>query len=248
MAADIWKIVNGAYARLYPSRSLNMPAMQIGGVGLRDQFYLTRVSLGYGTCNIVPIDCIEAPRQELDIIWTTHPGQIWQAIYAVTDLFDFSYGADDLRQQNSRADTLWRNAASHIQAAAITLNSNFALEASVQSSCLAAELSMKGALAFLGYTDQQLQKISHHLGDAAKAICDQKPSARDAEFISAASTPNFPNYVGSRYNDHGLSRVELNALAMRAQFIAGEALRRVSTRDLESAIRNSPDAAPRVLP
>ena len=42
----------------------------------------------------------------------------------------------------------------------------------------------------------------------------------------------FPDYVKTRYHDHGLSRTQLMELCVKSQFIAAEALRRISNRNL----------------
>ncbi|WP_205418298.1 hypothetical protein, partial [Pseudomonas coronafaciens] len=57
----------------------------------------------------------------------------------------------------------------------------------------------------------------------------------------------FPDYVGTRYATHGMTRIELMVLAMRAQFVAAEALRRVSDRDFASMLEADPRNCPRPI-
>jgi len=58
----------------------------------------------------------------------------------------------------------------------------------------------------------------------------------------------FPNYVESRYSSHGLTRLELMALAVRAQFVAADAIRRVSDRNMAGDMEHCLDCPPRPEP
>lgn len=58
----------------------------------------------------------------------------------------------------------------------------------------------------------------------------------------------FLNYVESRYASHGLNRLELMALAMRAQFVAAEAIHRVSDRNMAAFMEALPDCPQRPEP
>ena len=65
----------------------------------------------------------------------------------------------------------------------------------------------------------------------------------DARLTAAAS--KFPDYVGTRYASHGLTRVQLMELAMRAQFVAAEAVRRISHRDMAGTMEARSDTPAR---
>lgn len=243
LSPALWNPVKAIYQKLYPSGDFSMPAMLIGGVALRDRFYPARVNVGFGTINIDPVKCIEIPPQELRVIWQQRPDQVWRAIYAVADLWDFAYGVNDLRSAKPEACVLWANAQSAIASTARTLTATQDHDAAVQSACLAAELSMKGVLAHLGWDEPRYRKLSHHLPELAQAIINERPSSGDAHLKAAAD--QFPDYVKTRYGPHGLTRVQLMGLAMRSQFVAAEALRRVSDRNLAGQIEHGPDAVPR---
>ena len=59
-------------------------------------------------------------------------------------------------------------------------------------------------------------------------------------------TKREPDYVGTRYASHGMARTELMVLAVRAQPVAAEALRRVSSnRDLASKLEADPNISSR---
>lgn len=62
-------------------------------------------------------------------------------------------------------------------------------------------------------------------------------STRETDkFLLLEACKGFPNYVSTRYSSHGLKRTELMALAMRSQFVAAEAVRCFSDRNLASKI------------
>ncbi len=69
MAPAIWEQVMTAYHRLYPSGNFGAGALLVGGVGMRDQFYLAHVNFGYGKQLIEPLKSIVIPEAELAVIW-----------------------------------------------------------------------------------------------------------------------------------------------------------------------------------
>ncbi len=242
----IWEQVMTSFHRLYPSGDFSIPPILIGGVALRDRFYVARVNVGWGQPSIDPMKCIDISHAELETIWNLNPEQFWRAMYSVADLWDFGYGASDLRGQNIEADTLWQKASSSIEATATLLANGHMLDAAVQSICLTAELGIKGALAALGVDESARRKLSHNIPDLLKKLMDMRPHESDMQAQSASG--HFPDYVKTRYSDHGMTRVQLNELAMRAQFIAADALRRLSVRNLAQQIQAESGNPPRSFP
>jgi hypothetical protein len=239
----IWDPLMAIYHELYPAGDFSMPAMLEGGVALRDQMYPVEVAVGYGGCAVNPIDCIKIPRQELELVFQHYPEQGWRAFYSVADLWDFAYGVDDLSHGAGDAPQLLANARSSLAATARILAGDVDIDAAVQTICLTAELSLKGALAARGWTETQYKKLSHHLDKLAEALIAEVSNANDDRLRGAVA--KFPDYVGTRYSSHGMTRAQLMLLAMRAQFVAGEALRRVSDRDLASQLEADPQTSPR---
>jgi HEPN domain-containing protein len=242
----IWERVMASFHRLYPSGDFSIPPILIGGVALRDRFYVARVNVGWGQPSIDPMKCIDISHTELETIWNLNPKQFWRAMYSVADLWDFGYGASDLRGQNIEADTLWQKASSSIEATAKLLANGHMLDAAVQSICLTAELGIKGALAALGVDESARRKLSHNIPDLLKNLMDMRPHESDMQAQSTSG--HFPDYVKTRYSDHGMTRVQLNELAMRAQFIAADALRRLSVRNLAQQIQKDSKNPPRSFP
>ena len=186
---------------------------------------------------------VEIPRDELEFIFEQYPEQGWRAFYGVADLWDFAYGVSDLEHGTGDAPQLLANARSSLAATARILAGDIDIDAAVQTICLTAELALKGALAARGWTEAQYRKLSHHLVKLADALIGEVSTAHDDGLRGAIA--HFPDYVGTRYASHGMTRIELMVLAMRAQFVAAEALRRVSHRDLASMLEADPRNLPR---
>lgn len=246
LAPEIREPVMDSFRRLYPSGDFSVPKMLTGGVGLRDRFYLAAVTIGYGTFGVDPLKSIQIPATELDTIWRLYPDEGWRALYSVADLWDIAYGIDDSRGHNAEADVLWNNAKSAVEAAARLLASGTLLSAVVQNACLTAELSMKAALTTLGAAENERRQLGHDLEQLANKLITYRATKSDARLRMCVQM--FPDYVKSRYSDHGLSCVALNELVMRAQYVAGEAARRVSARDFVSAMKSDVPIPPRRFP
>ena len=242
----IWKPLMSIYRGLYPSGDFSMPALFEGGVALRDRMYTVRVNVAFGQLAIDPVDCIEIPKQELEVIYKLEPEQFWMAFYSVGDVIDFAYGTDDLSHTGGAAYELLSNARSSIAATARILQGDLDIDSAVQSACLAAELAMKGALAHLGWAEARYRKLSHRLSDGAGALIKERPRRSDAQLGVACAA--FPDYVGTRYKSHGMTRRGLMMLAMRAQFVAADAVRRVTQRDFGSQLEADNKTPSRVVP
>lgn len=73
------------------------------------------------------------------------------------------HGVEELLSNGSPARDLLANARSSVVATPRILYGIFDLDAAVQTAYLTAELSIKAVLAHLGWTEQQLKSLSHHL-------------------------------------------------------------------------------------
>ena len=167
-------------------------------------------------------------------------------MYSVADLFDFGFGSDDLRGRSQEADEHFQNARSSMESAARLLATGASNEAAVQSACLTAELGLKGVLTLLGVGKNERKALSHHIHSLASRLAELKPASSDLRLRSVSCA--FPDYIGTRYKWHGLSRTELNELAMRAQYVAAEAIRRVSSRNMAAEVEGDPQNAARDFP
>lgn len=240
----IWTPLMDIYRKLYPTGDFNMPNLFEGGVAIRDRMYKVKVYVGFGTNRIEPLKSIEISPRELEVVFKHYPDDGWRALYGVADVWDFAYGIDDLSRNQGPEALLLSNARSSVASTARTLIGDLDIDSAVQTACLSAELAMKGALASLGWTEKQYRNLGHDLVKAAEALSKAAPRPSDAMLLGACA--QFPDYVKTRYADHGLSRKELMSLAMRAQYVAAEAVRRITDRDLAGQIgadsRNPPRA------
>ncbi|MEW9902679.1 HEPN domain-containing protein [Pseudomonas putida] len=230
----IWGPLMEDYRKLYPTGDFSIPALLKAGVAMRDRFYPVRVNVGLGTYSIQPFDMIEVSRPELERIFKNYPDIGWAALYGVCDLWDFAYGVDDLRLHDTPAVQQLKNAQSAIASTASILSQTLDTDSAVQTCCLAAELSLKGVLLHLGVDAVIVRNYGHNLRRIAEKLSQLRPNANDIRLLEACE--NFPNYVNSRYSAHGLTKVQLLALAMRAQFVAAEAVRRISERNLAGQV------------
>jgi hypothetical protein len=240
---SLWDPVTAIYKKLYPTGDFSMPAMLVGGVAFRDQMYSARVNVGYGNFSLDPLKCIDIAPRELAFIFQHFPDQGWRGFYAVCDLWDFGYGVDDAIKLGTPSKDLLVNTRSSLAATPRILSGDVDLDAAVQTTCLTAELGMKAALKHLGATDKELMNLSHRLPKLAEALVAKKSRSADA-MLNAASS-KFPDYVGTRYASHGLTRVGLMELAMRAQFVAAEAVRRISHRNMAGEMEARSDTLAR---
>ncbi len=244
LAPELWAPLMVIYHQLYPTGDFSMPRLLEGFVGFRDRAYIASVNIVFGTPSIDPLKCIDISATELNVIWWNDRLQVWRAIYSVADLWDFAYSVNDLSGQSPSADQLWTYAKSAITSTSMTLvNGGLHVDSVVQSACLTAELAMKGMLAFTGYSEDKIRAFNHRLSDLAEAVISYQSNNNDELLKLACSS--FPDYVKTRYKDHELSRVQLLTLGMRAQFVAAEALRRASDRNLAREIEQGNDSIPR---
>lgn len=224
-----------AYDRLYPEGDFGLPPMLEGGVGFRDQVFLVRANVGFGTFAIDPKDSIEISQSALLQVWQNSPRQFWRSYYVVADIWDFAYGASDLRG-NAETDALLANAHGHITAVARALRAAGNAAAVVQSACLVAELSMKGVLAQAGVPEPDRRRLGHHLPELAEAVIARMPNSDDDRLRSTVQA--FPNFINSRYEHHGMSRIGLIDLMHRSQFVAADSVRRLTERNLAGQLND----------
>lgn len=231
------------YRALYPDGDFAGPPLFEGGVVLRGQMYGVNVDVGFGDFSIDPAECINISREELGIIYRHEPGQFWNACYAAADVIDIAYGMSDFRHIDKDAYICLNNARSAVAANTRILKGLGDLDSVVQTSCLAAELAMKGALVHFGWTEKRLRRLGHNLEAVANALIEHCPTNSDDELRKACSA--FPDYVETRYAAHGLSRSELMSLAIRSQFVVADVVRRLTKRNLGAQVEADPETPPR---
>lgn len=232
IVAPVQKIYNS----LYPNGNFSFPPILSGGVAIRDNIYSVRVPLLYGERSITPLDFIDIDKSELEIIFTYYKEEGWQALYSVCDLVDFGYGASDLISTNSPATGFLERTIEQIAAFSNISSNHIPIEAFVQTALLSAELAFKATFIHLGDSEEYCRKkFSHRHVDMALYLAQKIPEQSDDEILKICK--NFPDYVYSRYNSTGLNRLELIKVAMGAQFVAAECIRRITDRNIMKSIQ-----------
>ncbi|MER8425584.1 hypothetical protein [Mesorhizobium sp. M1403] len=96
--------------------------------------------------------------------------------FAFADLYDFTYGVDDLRGSKPEGPTLWHMAGSNLGDAANALPTSFSVDSLIQSICMLAELSLKAALVFNGADPDEFKGAKgHDLVALAKRMSVEMP-------------------------------------------------------------------------
>ncbi len=165
--------------------------------------------------------------------WCRHEPKIAaMSYYTVADIYDLTYGINQRQQTNSIATKHWKLALSNLEDVANILTSNFSVDSVVQPICMVAELSMKAALLYCEIDEKTLKSksIGHNHIKLAELMASLKPHKDDTLIASVVN--KFPNYVMSRYNPAGLTRLDVVRLALGSQFIAASSVRRLSGQDI----------------
>lgn len=224
--------IMSAYRRLIPEIESNWPGFGIGIVASVDR--VRRVTLGvrHGEGMITTWEELGFATPEEWAAWCRNDHFIArQSEFTFADIWDFAYGFDELRHFNVDAEQLWKMTRSNLEDVANALPFSFSVDSILQPILLLVELSLKACLAFHGVSVEDLKnKYSHNIAklfDKTKEMAPHRDDALIDGFIR-----KMPSYVGSRYNSHGLTRLQVVELALAAQFVAASTVRRAGGSDL----------------
>jgi hypothetical protein len=230
------RLVKQHFAAYYRKEDLFMPPLHVGAFLYRDLFFPVRVPIIFGSpvIDLRKFLC-QVTESQFRLVFGEQVSALTFCDQAI-DLLDFVYGLDDLGKQdqfNSMTIEWWYLAKQQLEAAAATALGSFAKYAIVQNCCVSAELLLKGALLQEGVGQDLLSNANkgygHNLESIASKVCEIRGEI-DSRLVLAVVS-RMPSYVGSRYNDMGLTRVQLGHLLMNAQFLASEVLRCYSDRN-----------------
>jgi hypothetical protein len=236
------KLIQQYLAAYYRKEDLFMPPLHIGAFLFRDLFFPIRIPVIFGSpvIDLRKFLCQATESQE-DLIFGERTSTMTFCDQAF-DLLDFVYGLDDLSKQDlvsPRSVEWWNLARQQLEAASATILGSFTKYVIIQNCCVSAELLFKGALLQEGVDEDLLSKskngFGHNLESMARKVCEFR-SEINSELVLAV-VANMPNYIETRYNDIGLTRVQLGHLLMSTQFLAGEILRCYSDRNFKLAAR-----------
>lgn len=226
--------VRQAYARLIPEVEFTWPGMGTGLAASIDRVRKVIIGVVYGSVPITVFEGLGFTSHEEWGAWCRGRGDIAaRSAFAFADMHDLVYGIDHYRSLEN-VKTFWGLAADQLRLVAESLSQSGAISSAVlQPISLAAELAMKGTLLHLGIPEQDLRNrklYGHNLENLAQTMTQKNGHRDDPLLLSALS--KFPDYVGDRYRETTLSRMEVIALALDAQFVTASAVRRISGEDL----------------
>ena len=240
--------IQEAYRQLIPEVDTTWPGVGTGIVASVDQVRKITVAVIFGKGSISSYEALDFKTQKDWWFWCRADKKIAaDSQYAFADIYDFAYGLQALEEKSSpTAIELWKQAASNIDVIADSLANCYRTNSILQPICMAAELSMKGALLELGVPMNDLKKnFGHKFSALAEELSRICPHLEDKCFTDAAKL--LPDYVQTRYEDGNFNRLQLVKLALSAQFIAASALRRLSGVDQTVDMSNSDWPGPRQM-
>lgn len=243
---EVQKIIQ-AYETMIPEANATWPGMGTGLAVAVDQVrkLVTPVIYGNGG-GPLPIDkALGFESQQEWWAWCREDRNIAaESYFAFADVYDFTYGLDDIRGSKPDAEKLWHMAASNLADVANALPMTFTVDSLIQSICMVVELSLKAALVANGAKPEEFKgSKGHDLKALAKRLAEELPH-RDDPLIEVVIN-RLPHYVQSRYAPAGLSRLEVVRLALAVQFVAAATVRRLSSRDLAQQMESDGWPAPR---
>ena len=230
------ELIDKHFTTYYRKDDLILPPMHVGAFLFRDIFFPIRIPLVYGAAPINPASFLcQATSSQLELIFGNE--ESCMTFYdQFIDLFDFSYGLEDLNCENhvnAKALEFWRLSKWQLEAAAAICLGSFAKEAIIQNCCVAVELLLKGVILQekIANVDELQSKLRyrHNLPSMADIVGNELDDI-DSNLLKSV-IEKMPHYVKSRYDVQGKSRSELGHLLMHAQFLSGEVLRCYSDRN-----------------
>ena len=219
--------------KLYRPCDNGIGALHVGAIMFRDMFFRINIPIIYGEYMLDPFESIDMTLDQqrwLKANRREHGTFIDQFL----DLVDIGYGLDDLRSTALTVpDALSYISLSHMQleSAAATVTTQCDLRGAVQSSLLAVELVLKGAILLTNFPEKDLKDTFGH--NRIKMINHLKSHSTGIDFSRVSKVVDIlPMFVANRYAAKQPSRVETGHILMGSQFIAAEIIRSITTRNI----------------
>lgn len=227
--------ITAAYERLIPEVKSTWPGMGTGLFASIDRVRKFTVGVVMGTPHIPIYEGLGFTSPSEWFTWCRGNRAIQaRSAFAFADMFDLVYGTDSAGCKSARA--FWSLAAGQIKLVAEGLSQSGSVGSAIlQPICLSVELATKGSLLHLGVPESELKnKFKHDLVALAREVAVRKPHRDDPLLLAAVE--KFPDYVGGRYAQTGLTRLQVVSLALDAQFIAATSVRRLSDYDMSAQV------------
>ncbi|MGK4923726.1 hypothetical protein ACSLUB_14460 [Bordetella hinzii] len=242
--------IEQAYERLIPEVKFTWPGMGTGLAASVDRVRKVTIGVVFGTVNITVDKGLGFSGHQEWAAWCRGDRKIAErSAFAFADMHDLVYGINR-GVQHKNASTFWGLAAEQLKLVAESLSQSGSIGSAVlQPICLTAELAMKGTLLHLGVPEKDLKNpklFGHNLNKLGERMAKDSSHRDDALLLPALN--KFPDYVGDRYKETQLTRLEIIALALDAQFVAASAVRRISGEDMASQMEAAAGARGNFFP
>lgn len=232
--------IRRAYAQLIPQVEFTWPGMGTGLAASVDQVKKVVIGVAFGEVSISISEGLDFSTHEEWLKWCRGNSKTAaRSAFSFADMHDLVYGIDQY-QGLENAKAFWGLASGQLEMVAENLSQSGAVNSAVlQPICLAAELAMKGTLLHLGVSENELRykPYGHNLQNLAQAMTEKCRHRDDPLVLSALN--RFPDYVGDRYRETTLSRIQIIELALDAQFVAASSVRRISGDDFASQLEGN---------
>ena len=236
-APEVLQRIYSIQKSLYRKKDIGVGGVHGGAFMFRGIAVAIRIPLFFGTVKLKPFDHNDLSRRQIE--WLQSDAKHIES-YVVTfcDLFDLAgcvMSYSGYMQPTGLAASLFGLVMFQIQAAGATLCAAFDERGAVQSSLIAAELSLKAALAAKGKNEAELKSFGH---DRSKLVdeVDQLYQKFDTALVRSRMQV-LPDLVPNRYSSAQPSRMETGEIVMAAQFLAGEAARAVTGGSLRRNLK-----------
>ncbi|MDC8748702.1 hypothetical protein NY751_22210 [Xanthomonas campestris] len=227
--------ITAAYERLVPEVKSTWPGMGTGLAASIDRVRKFTVGVAMGEPLVLIDEGLGFASPAEWVTWCRESRETQaRSAFAFADMVDLVYGTDSAGCKSARA--YWSLAAGQIKLVAEGLSqSGSVCSAVLQPICLSVELATKGSLLYLGVTESELKnKFRHNLTALASEVASRKPHRDDSMLLAAVE--KFPDYVGGRYEQTALTRLQIVSLSLDAQFIAATSVRRLSSYDMAAQV------------
>jgi hypothetical protein len=243
--------IMAAYEEMVPGVRSSWPGMGTGLAAVVDHVRRVTVPVVFGTVEVEIGRGLGFASDREWWSWCREDRDLAaRTCFAFADLYDLTYGLDELRGGDHRGLELWKMATSNLSDVASILPGTSRLDSVLQPICLTAELSLKAALVQNGADPESFRKGAkrkdaegHNLARLAERLARETPHRDDGLVREVVS--RLPSYVHSRYAPVGLTRIDVVRVAIGAQFVAASSVRRYSDRDLAAQMEREGWPAPR---
>ena len=227
----LFKIITGFFGNLYPLKDQTIPPMHRGVFYFQGVIYEMYMGMVFGKFNIDIYRFIKGiSKIKMQQLRTSYEHRVY--IDQCCDLMDFGLGMMRFdREENFENETvdLVLSGKSQLNSMTESLLSETGQDAAMSNALLGSEMLLKGCLVQKGLPMKEAKKLSHSLIKIVEKLSEMIPEV-DINGLKKAIN-NIPSNVSDRYRNKNYTIKQLGYCAMSAQFIAGEAMRILTSQN-----------------